>query len=65
MSKIDVGKIRELGKEKGMSLVDVATRAEQTPMAIYRWGASNPGIDKVKAVADVLGVTVDELLKEE
>lgn len=65
MSEINISKIRELGREKGMSLVDLATLAGQTPMAIYRWGASNPGIDKVKAVADVLGVTVDELLKEE
>ena len=32
---------------------------------IARWNENRPSIDKVKAVADYFGVTIDELLKEE
>jgi hypothetical protein len=32
---------------------------------IYKWKTSVPGLDKIKAVADHFGVTVDDLLKEE
>ncbi|MCD8078023.1 MAG: helix-turn-helix domain-containing protein [Lachnospiraceae bacterium] len=47
--------------------VPVYLLEEETGIArgsISRWDDINPGIDKVKAVADKLGVTVDELLAE-
>lgn len=32
---------------------------------IYRWDEHKPSIDKVRLVADELGVTVDELFKDD
>lgn len=31
--------------------------------SICKWDVNTPGIDKVKKVADILGCTVDDLLK--
>lgn len=32
--------------------------------SIYRWDVHAPSVDKVKAVADYFGITVDELITE-
>lgn len=57
-------KIKELCKEKGIS---VLTLEKETGIAhgIHRWDTSKPSVDKVKAVADYFGVSVDYILKGE
>ncbi|QAR71181.1 XRE family transcriptional regulator [Pediococcus acidilactici] len=55
-------RIEKISKKRGMSLREVNTRAQLGTNAIYRWKKQNPSIDKVEAVAKVLGVTVDYLL---
>ena len=57
-------KIKELCKEKGIS---VLTLEKEVGIAhgIHRWDISRPSVDKVKAVADYFGVTVDYLLSDD
>ncbi|KAF0510600.1 helix-turn-helix domain-containing protein [Pediococcus acidilactici] len=55
-------RIEKISKKRGMSLREVNTRAQLGTNAIYRWKKQNPSIDKVEAVAKVLGVSVDYLL---
>lgn len=53
---------KEISKKKGYSLQKVAKDAGLGINSIYKWKTQNPQIDKVEAVAKVLGVTVDYLL---
>lgn len=53
---------KEISKKKGYSLQKVAKDAGLGINTIYKWKTQNPQIDKVEAVAKVLGVTVDYLL---
>ena len=48
-----------------MTVFDLELAAGLPYNTVTRWGKTNPGVDKVKKVADVMKVTVDELLKEE
>ena len=58
-------KIRDLCRERGISVADLEKKADLGKNTIYCWNDSEPGVDKVKRVAAVLGITMDELLKEE
>ncbi len=58
-------KIRSLCRERGISITDLEKKADLGKNTIYYWNDIEPGVEKVKRVADVLGGTVDELLKEE
>ncbi len=55
-------RIKETGKKRGWNVKQVAAKAGIGENAIYRWKDSQPTADKLKAVADVLGVSVDYLL---
>lgn len=55
-------RIELISKKRGMSLREVNTKAELGTNAIYRWKKHAPSIDKIKSVANVLGVSVDYLL---
>lgn len=57
--------IARLSKEKGLSIAALEKAAGLGNGVIRRWDEYSPRSDKLKAVADVLGVTVDELLREE
>lgn len=57
-------RIRALCKERGLSLRQLEQDAGIANNTICRWGDNIPSVDKVKRVADALGVTVDELLRE-
>lgn len=54
-----------LRNQKGLTDYEVAKRAGFTTATLSNWKASRytPKLDKIKAIADVLGVTVDELIK--
>ena len=58
-------KVKSLAAEKGMSYNKLEMEAGLTRNSIYKWAFNTPSVDKVAAVAKVLGVTIDELMKEE
>lgn len=61
-----LARIKALCAEKGIkSIYELERKSGMKPRTIYRWGEVMPAADKLKAVADVLGVTVDELLADE
>ena len=62
---MNIEKIRHLCAERGISIygLEVATGIGRNN--IRRWEEYNPSVDKVKAVADYFGVTVDYLLNED
>lgn len=61
---MNVGRIRELCKERGTNFKQLEIALGFGNGAISRWGDSPPAVTKVKAVADFFGVTVDELLTD-
>lgn len=58
-------KIRALCRERKISVAQLEEKTEIGKNSIYDWNRVNPSVDKVKRVADVLGVSIDELLREE
>lgn len=58
--------IREAREAAGISQGELAKRIGVTPGAVSQWeqGTTNPSIHRLKAIAQTLGVTVDELLEE-
>ena len=57
--------IRNIAKQKEIPLAKIERACELGERSLYRWDTNYPSVDKVKKVADYLGVTVDDLLKEE
>lgn len=64
-SKLIYDKIKEICKERGISVSAVEKEAGLSNGAICKWNDSNPTVDNLQAVARVLKVTVDDLLSEE
>ena len=52
-------------QEKGMTIAELERKAGLKQRTIYKWDESVPSVEKVLAVADALGVTVDELVRKE
>jgi transcriptional regulator with XRE-family HTH domain len=59
---ITFDRIKKTSKERGFTLTQVAERAGLGQKTIYKWKNQSPSSDKITAVADVLGVSVDYLL---
>ena len=57
-------RIKDLCEDHGMSINALEKAAGLTRGSFCKWDSSVPSVDKVAAVARVLGVTVDELLRE-
>ena len=57
-------RIKEICREKGMSVSFVEKQAGLSNGAISKWNDSSPTVDNLKAVATVLKVSVNKLLKE-
>lgn len=55
-------KIKAICQTKKILLKDLEKRAGLAYNTVNRWDRISPSVDKVAAVADVLGVTVDELI---
>lgn len=53
--------------EIGLTDYEVAKRAGFTTATLSNWKAGRyaPKVNKLKRIADVLGVTIDELIREE
>ena len=60
-----VEKIKKLCKEQGLTISEIQSELGMNKNAIARWDEHRPSVDRAKAVADRLGVTVDELIREE
>ena len=56
-------KIKEFCRKKGVSVNSVEKAACLSNGAISKWNESSPTVDKIHAVAKVLGVKVEELLE--
>lgn len=57
-------KIKKIAKERGYSLSQLNDKAGLKTNVIYSWKTKVPSADKLKAVADVLHVSVDSLLDD-
>lgn len=55
--------IKQLCRQKHMTVFDLEKAAGLPFNTITRWGKTAPAFDKVAKVADVLEVTLDELVK--
>ena len=58
-------KIKKLCKEQKITISALQEELGMNHNAIARWDEHRPSVDRAKAVADRLGVTVDELIREE
>ena len=59
-------RILELRTGMGLSQGDLADRLEVSRQSVSKWetGQSVPDLDKIIKLADLFGVTVDELVRE-
>ena len=57
-------RIKELCREKGISVGKLEKDLEFSNGCISKWNESEPGIWKVQKVADYLGVPIESLLGE-
>lgn len=55
--------IKRICKEKNISVAAVEKQAKLSNGTICKWNKSSPTVDSLKKVADILGVTIDELVK--
>ena len=56
--------IKALCKKRGLSVTSVVKEAGLSNGAISKWNDSSPTVDKLNAVAKVLNVKVDCLLRQ-
>lgn len=54
--------VQKTAKQRGLSIRALNEKAQLGTNAIYKWKTQKPSTDKLQAVADVLGVSVDYLL---
>lgn len=54
--------IKKRCKEKGLSIAKLERAAKLSVGSISHWRTSDPKVGNVKAVADCLGCTIDELM---
>ena len=60
-----ISSIKKRCAEKGTNIHKIEKVAGFPRGSIYKWDDHKPSIDKVNTVAGILGVTIDELIKEE
>lgn len=57
--------VRHLAKQRSISIPNLEKELGFGAGTISRWDKSSPGVDKIQAIADYFGVTVDYLLGRE
>lgn len=57
--------VKKLCKEKGLNISALEKEAGLGNATVRGWEKSSPNIESLKAVARVLGATIDDLVKEE
>lgn len=55
-------RIKETAKERGILLKEIAEKIGTTAGNMTRWDENRPSVDKVVAVAQIFGVSVDYLV---
>lgn len=60
-----LNKVMDMCAERGISVYRLEHDLKFSNGTIRKWGGANPRADKLKAVANYFGVTVDDLLKED
>ena len=60
-------KLYELRKQKGLSQEELANRLNVSRQTVSKWevGESTPDMEKLVAISDLFGVSLDELVKGE
>lgn len=58
-------RIKALCKERGISISELEERTGLGKNTVYRWGTIMPSADKLSRVAKALGVTTEDLLRED
>ena len=56
--------VKRICDKNGISVGKLEKALELSNGSICKWNESEPGIRKVQKVADYLGVSIEELLKE-
>lgn len=56
--------IRRLCRERGISITKLEDDLGFARSYVCKWNRNEPGIRKVQKVADYLGVSIEELLRE-
>lgn len=56
-------RIKSICKERKLTIGEVCARSDVKRTAMQEWDDAMPAADKLAAVADVLGTTVEELLR--
>lgn len=57
--------VKKICEEKGLSIGKLEKDLQLSNGSICKWNENEPGIRKVQKVADYLGVSIEELLKDE
>lgn len=57
--------IKSRAEKQGITIAEVARRADIDPTLIGKWKRSSPSLENAKRVADVLGCTVDDLIRDD
>lgn len=57
-------RIKAICKEKGVSPSSIERKAGLSNGAITKWNTSSPSVKNLKDVADILDVSVDELIED-
>ena len=57
--------IKTMCEERGMSISALERKAGLGNGTISGWSESSPRLEKIMAVANVLGVTIEDLIKKE
>ncbi|MBC9704001.1 MAG: helix-turn-helix transcriptional regulator [Enterococcus sp.] len=57
-----LNRIKELAKERNLSLAELERRTGLSSGSITKWNKSAPSVDKLAKIADYFGVTTDYLL---
>jgi transcriptional regulator with XRE-family HTH domain len=58
-------KIRDLAKKQNMTIAELCEKSGVPYSCIYEWNNHEPSASRLLAVANVLGTTVEELMKED
>jgi len=61
--RLNLEKIRKLCGEKGITIAELESKSDLSNGAIAKWGKSTPRADNLNKVANILGTTMEELLK--
>ena len=57
--------IKKLAKEKRVPVYMLENAAGLSSGSICKWDSVSPSVNNLKKVADILGTTVDELIKDQ